>query len=48
MVEGKKIAPQSAFFKLLAPTPGKKGLIDLIKSGKLRSSMNPRLQERLI
>jgi len=36
-VEGKKIAPRSVFFKLLPPTPKAKELIELVKSGKLKS-----------
>jgi len=38
-VEGKKIAPRSVFFKLLPPTPKAKELIELVKSGKLRSRL---------
>ena len=38
-VEGKKVAPMSVFFKLLPPTPKAKELIELVKSGKLRSRL---------
>jgi saccharopine dehydrogenase-like NADP-dependent oxidoreductase len=38
-VEGKKIAPRSVFLKLLPPTPKAKELIELVKSGKLRSRL---------
>ena len=38
-VEGKKVAPRSVFFKLLPPTPKAKELIELVKSGKLRSRL---------
>lgn len=38
-VEGTKIAPRSVFFKLLPSTPKPKELIELIRSGKLKSRM---------